>query len=250
MSGWAALRGIQGAVVFLTRIPAGGRQLDASDWRWANAHFPLIGAVVGCFSALVWTAARPFGPWLGAVFAVAATVALTGAFHEDGLADTADALGGGIESRERVLEILKDSRLGTYGVVTLVFALLLRIGIVARLDEAAPVALVLAHCLARLPPVALALALPYVTRTSESRSRDLLRAGPPQLVVALAWTVVACVVLPVGMATIAAIVIALALMSVILGLHFRARVGGITGDFLGATEQVGEIVVLTVCAWP
>ena len=114
------LRGIRAAFVFMTRLPLGGFPYRAADWRWANAYFPLVGMVVGALASATWLLCAPLGTWPAALAAVTASVLVTGAFHEDGLADSADALGGGIDERERVLEILKDSRLGTYGTTALV----------------------------------------------------------------------------------------------------------------------------------
>src|SRR5206468_2954946 len=107
------LRGGRAAVTFLTRVPVGGFPFTAKEWRWCSAWFPLVGAGVGMGAAVVCWATQAAGPWVSAVLAIAASLLITGAFHEDGLADTADALGGSpVGDREKIFEILKDSRIG------------------------------------------------------------------------------------------------------------------------------------------
>jgi adenosylcobinamide-GDP ribazoletransferase len=171
----------------------------------------------------------------------------TGALHEDGLADTADALGGATD-RERVMAILKDSRIGTYGAAALILALLLRVTLLARLDAAAPLALVLVGAVSRAAPVWLMTALPYVTAPEASRSRPLVRTGMPQLVVAtmfaaMALTGAVCLH-AISWPTAAGLAGLCALCALVLGWRFRVRAGGVTGDFLGATQQVGECALL------
>src|SRR5262245_43674495 len=101
------IRGVRAAALFLTRIPLGGSKLRAEDWSWAPAHFPVVGAGIGIVLAGFWHAVTRVGPLPAAAVVVAISLLITGAFHEDGLADTADALGGS-HDRERALLILKD----------------------------------------------------------------------------------------------------------------------------------------------
>ena len=138
------LRGVRAAATFLTRVPVGGFPYRDDDWRWASAHFPLIGAAVGAIGALVCWLALPVSPQVAGGLAVAATVLVTGGFHEDGLADSADALGGGFD-RVRVLQILKDSRIGAFGGLAIALSILLRVALLAALAARAPIALVVAH---------------------------------------------------------------------------------------------------------
>jgi len=249
MSGPAVLRGARAAFVFLTRVPLGGTYTDA-DWRWAPAFFPLVGIGVGASAAAVWIASASAGAVVASVLAVGAAIWLTGAFHEDGLADTFDALGGAFD-RERLFEILKDSRIGTYGTVALVVSIGLRVGCLAALGARAPAALVVTHCFARTPPVWLMGTLPYVTPKHTSRN-PLSGAGPAQLLLAAVWpaTIAAAAVthglfslsemLALGAAAIA--------VATLCGWRFRVRAGGLTGDFLGATEQLCECAFLLVLA--
>lgn len=249
--GCPVLRGARGAVVFLTRIPAGGFPYAAADWRWASAWFPTTGALVGALSAVTWVAARPAGALVAAVVALTTSIVVTGAFHEDGLADTADAMGGALD-RERLFAILKDSRIGVFGGLALVLTVLLRVAALASLDIAAPFALVVVHCVARVTPVWLMAALPYVTPADHARSRPLMFAGPSQVVAASAFAaaalgaaLAASVFSALDVATIAGAAAGTALL---VGWRFKVRAGGITGDFLGASEQITECSALLALA--
>jgi len=246
------LRGIRAAFVFLTRIPVGGFPYAADDWKWAAAHAPLVGAVVGFLTGIVDRALAPVGELPAAFLAIGASLLLTGAFHEDGLADTSDALGGGSD-RARVFAILKDSRIGTFGAAALVVSIGARAALVAELGPRAVVALVLAGSVSRVVPIWLMVALPYVTDDATSKSRSVLRGGRLQAAVATAWG---------GLALGAAVfhgdveperAILLVATTVLVGAvtawRYRRRLGGITGDFLGATEQLSEIATLAALAY-
>ena len=246
-----SLRGARAAFVFLTRLPLGGFPYSAEEWRWAAAWFPLVGLVLGGACAAIWTLVALLGPWVAAMSVLVASILLTGAFHEDGLADTADALGGA-HDRAKIFVILKDSRVGAFGALALVTSVAFRLVLLAELGGAtrasAPAALLLAHCLARVGPVWLMAALPYAGDAA-SKSRHVTRAGTSQAVVATvvgaagAGAVVASAG-ATGAAGALAAFTAMALATALCGLRFRARAGGVTGDFLGATEQVNEIVIL------
>jgi adenosylcobinamide-GDP ribazoletransferase len=238
----------RGAITFLTRVPVGGYPYSAAEWRWTSAWFPAIGALLGLAYAGVWAAcAATAGALVAAVLVVVASLLLTGAFHEDGLADTADALGGAYE-RSRVLEILKDSRIGAFGAAALVVVLLLRVALLARLGAGAPLALVLVECLSRAPSVWLMVALPYVTGDAAAKSRLVTRASWPQALVATLWPLVllggaaAYGLVPWGSAFVMACAATGA--GLVCGWRFHVRAGGVTGDFLGATQQVAACALL------
>jgi adenosylcobinamide-GDP ribazoletransferase len=251
-------RDVRAAFVFLTRIPVGGGPYTDQHWQSSTGHFPLVGAVLGAILAALAAALLPhLGAWPTALLVLATSMMLTGAFHEDGLADTADALGGAFD-REKLFTILKDSRVGTYGAAALVISLGLRASLLVELGAAMPLALLLSQCVARLPPIALMQQLPYVTsanpeEAAASKSRLVARATWRELAVASAWTalLVAAVWLAgaVDLGRVLAMGAALAGTTAVLGMRFRRRAGGITGDFLGATEQVSECVVLLVLVW-
>jgi adenosylcobinamide-GDP ribazoletransferase len=247
------------AVQFFTRLPtpqfAGFRPEwlnDAAKW------FPAVGLLVGALSALVlWAAGQLWPMPVAAGLALAAGAIITGAFHEDGLADTFDALGGQVD-RVKALAIMKDSRIGSYGALALVLVLGLRwAGLAALpLDLAVP-ALIAAHALARGGATALMARLPYV-REAEGKSKPLAVAlGPAGLVTALGFSLLP--VLGVLLWRPGAWPLAAAALTAALLVHgwcarwYRRRLGGFTGDALGAAEQLGEtavlLAVLAVLPW-
>jgi adenosylcobinamide-GDP ribazoletransferase len=242
---------MRAAVALLTRVPVGGFPYSDSDLRWSAAHLPLVGALVGALLAATWSVGVRAGNLVAAVVVVASSLLLTGAIHEDGLADTADALGGGT-TRERVLAILKDSRIGAFGSAALTLAILLRVALLARLGAAAPVALVLTQAASRAAPVWLMASLPYVTDGAVAKSRSIAGAGRGQVLVATAWVAALCgglcYVGAVGAVELGATWVAAAAVTLGCASCFRARAGGITGDFLGAAQQINECAILLVLA--
>ncbi|MCU0665206.1 MAG: adenosylcobinamide-GDP ribazoletransferase [Myxococcota bacterium] len=245
------LGSVRAAVSFLTRVPVGRRPLHPQDLRNAPALFPLVGGALGLLAACVFTLAAPLSPLAAAVLCVSFTAYLTGAFHEDGLADTADALGGDV-SRERALEILKDSRIGSFGTVALVLTLLARVMLLSQIQAPAVLPLVACHCLARLAPVWLMTHLPHASPDG-SKSKDLLSLDRRSAYVALvlaamalapAWWLERASLLRLGVAV--GVVLLIGLWFAVLS---KRRLGGITGDVLGATEQLCEVGVLAVFAW-
>lgn len=246
-----AARGVRAAFVFLTRIPVGGFPYAREDWTWASAHAPFVGFVVGAVVGAVDRVLLPLGALPAAFLAIGASLFLTGAFHEDGLADTSDALGGGTNPT-RVLAILKDSRIGSFGGAALILSIGARAALVAELGKSASWALPIVACIARVGPVWLIAALPYVTDVA-AKSRDLSRGGWPQVCVATLWGA-AVIALGISLGVLTewralAVFLASASITAITGARYRRRVGGITGDFLGATEQLCEIAVLAALAW-
>ena len=234
------------ALAFLTRLPLGpaGAAEPGALARAAWA-FPLAGVLVGVAGAILLTLGDRLGlPILAsALLAVAATVAVTGALHEDGLADFADGLGG--SDAAQALAIMRDSRIGSFGVLALILGVGLRVAALAALPDTrlAAAALIAAHALSRglLPAMMVSL--------DPARSDGLgAEAGRPSPAVAgIAAAIglaVALLALPAGRGLVAVILAALAMAA--LGLLARRRLGGYTGDVLGAAQQVGEIVMLLV----
>lgn len=245
----AFLRGARAATVFLTRIPVGGHPFAPAEWRWWSAWSPVVGCGVGVLMAGGYRVGAWAGPMAGAVLAVGVGLLATGAFHEDGLADTADALGGGFD-RERVLAILKDSRIGAFGAAALVVVLLWRVALLAKLDGAAPLALVLTQGMARIAPVWLMVVLPPAQL--DPKSGHAVNAGMLQAIVATGWGGVMLGLALHGsrldLVDVALIVVGLVVCAGVCGWRFHRRVGGRTGDFLGATEQLAECGLLFILA--
>ncbi|MBP7241114.1 adenosylcobinamide-GDP ribazoletransferase [Amaricoccus sp.] len=231
------------AVQFLTRLPL-PRELGWTPARMAATPrwHPAVGALVGALAgAVFWAAGLVWPPAVAALLAVAAGLLATGAFHEDGLADACDGLGGGT-ARERALEIMRDSRIGTYGAAALTLILAGRILVLASLPVAlAPLALVAGHAASRASSV-LVLATSRYVRDHGTGKPVSSGVGPRSLAVALACGLAA--VLPLALAAPLAAVAGLgglALGHVLMRSRFERRLGGYTGDCLGAVQQTSEI---------
>ena len=250
------------ALQFLTRVPV--PRWVGFEPAWLTAclrHFPLVGAGVGLIAAAVlWGALWLWPPTVAAALSVAATVWLTGAFHEDGLADTCDGLGGAV-SRERALAIMKDSRIGSYGAVALVLALVLKVATVAALTEWSPPsasmalllsALVWGHAASRAAPVVLVWRLPYAGDAEHAKAKPLaMQTDGRSVAVAIGWlAVLAGGLVALWPALALPLLVSFAAGSVATALcarWLRRRLGGFTGVTLGATQQIVELSLLL--AW-
>jgi adenosylcobinamide-GDP ribazoletransferase len=256
------------AVQFFTRLPVTGR---LADWvgfspamlRASAAHFPgvglLVGGLLGAALALLLAGLPPVpaSAWVAAVAVSVAGALLTGAFHEDGLADLADGLGGSLD-RERALEIMKDSRIGSYGALALALALLARVSLLALViglsPALAPWALAAAHVASRTAPLLLIRALPHVGDTATSKSKPLADTlSHRALAAGLGWAALAGAALAVWAPSAPWWAGALGALLAAGWMHrlLRRRLGGFTGDGLGATQQVAEVLFLLglVLAW-
>lgn len=252
MSAWPAVRGLRASFVLLTRIPVGGFPYHERDWPWAAAHAPFVGLVVGAFLGGLDCLLLPLGRLPAAILVIGASLLLTGAFHEDGLADSSDALGGGRDAAH-VLTILKDSRVGAFGAAALVVSIAARSALVAELGRAGLWALPFVGCSARVGPIWLMGRLRYVTSASSAKNLHMVGVRAVHIAGATAWFAGAATTFAVlGYVTparAAAVAIATAVVTAVTGRHYVRRVGGFTGDFLGATEQLGEIATLAVLAF-
>lgn len=239
------------AVQFLTRMPTPPLGDLPPDWlARSGKYFPLVGALVGGLSALVLLGAQVVwrsGP-LPALLALAAGALLTGALHQDGLADTADAFGGG-RSREQRLAIMKDPRLGTYGALALMFIVAIEVAALSILP--APLAaagLVCAHAGARAAAVWTMSFLPYAADPDASKvvaPRRELHASELAATLAFVLALGALLMRPVAGLTCVATA---ALASSLAARASKARIGGHTGDVLGAVAQIYELIfLLTLC---
>jgi adenosylcobinamide-GDP ribazoletransferase len=245
---WARdrLEEAQAALAFCTRLPLSPRPSSGSLVARAVWAFPLAGLVVGFTGAAIYALAHRIGlpPWPAAVVSLGATLLLTGCLHEDGLADTADGFGGGA-SREQKLDIMRDSRIGSYGVCALAVALMLRAGAIAGLAATLPVgfALLAAHSGARATmPVLMALLPP-----ARQSGLSFAAGGPPREAV-VASALLGAVIIVVCLGPLRGMIALLILAAVVAAMAWLARrqIGGQTGDVLGALEQLCEIAVLLV----
>lgn len=243
------------AVQFLTRLPV--PPFADYDPQWlhqSSRHFPAVGLLVGLLCAGVfWLASLLFTPLVAAVLSTAFGIKLTGAFHEDGLADSCDGLGGGL-TRERTLTIMKDSRLGTYGVLGLVSALLLKISLLATMPTfVAIAALIIGHTASRLCCISLLTLLPYGGEIEHAKAKPMAQQLTLlQGLLSSGWLLLAIILL-IGLLpnTMQQIGIWQWLLALLLGIVatdymrrlLRRRLDGYTGDGLGATQQLSEIAI-------
>jgi adenosylcobinamide-GDP ribazoletransferase len=237
------------AVMFFTRVPVParvGEQFGELDK--AARYFPLVGLAIGAYAGgVTWCACWLWPVPVAVVFGIFASVWLTGAFHEDGLADMVDAFGGG-STRERTLEIMKDSRLGTFGTVALVLALGLKVGcLVAFFPGVAGVwALVAAHGWSRAVSISILRLLPYA-REDEAGGKSKPLAQHLSTCSSL-WVLVTGSAGLVGMVLWLRQPWLLVVVPLSWGLRqflvwrFQVRLGGYTGDCLGAAQQLTELV--------
>lgn len=232
---------------FMSRLPVPLRWtqgLEDKDYVRCIVNFPLVGLVLGALSSVVWTVLQPWcGTPLAALFTVLALALLTGGFHLDGLADTCDGVFSA-RTRERMLEIMRDSRLGTHGGLALVFVLVAKILVIAELflrGHAVPAALAAACAAAR----GCSALMMYGHRYAREEGLGNLFIGKvsfTQTLITLALSAVVAVALT-GMKGLLALLIT-AVVVFVLGLLLKRTLGGQTGDTLGAAIELGELVFL------
>ena len=232
------------ALQFLTRLPAPSFADFQPDWiTRAARYYSLVGIVVGAACAgVLLLAGQLWSGLLPALLAVAAGVLITGGFHEDGLADTADGLGGG-QTPARRLEIMKDSRVGTYGVLALGLVLAIKVAALATLPLAtAALALVAAHGAGRVAAVMVMVLGRHVSDRDDAKYKPAPEGVRPfELLVAAAlglWPLA-----PLGWPGLAGAAVG-TLLATIVALTARRLIGGYTGDVLGGVEQACELGVM------
>ena len=273
-----ALRHFFLALQFFTRIPVTGRLavwvgFSPAMLRASAAYFPAVGAVIGCLvvaltATLMYYLPTAYAPLVAAALGTAWSVWLTGAFHEDGLADVADGLGGSYD-RERALIIMKDSRVGAFGTIAVVLALLSKVALTAMLGAVGTLwmcfALMAGHVVSRTWPLLIIRWLPHVGDDAGTKSKPLAdQISKGSLILALLWcaaalalsswvaasvlsgidgqTLTTAQVLPV-LKVLACGGLASALIFVYLLRLFARRLQGFTGDCLGTTQQLCEIAL-------
>ena len=230
------------ALQFLTRIPINSVPGFTEDWLVRCAkYFPLVGAMVGAICGIVALGTTAFFPDpLPVLFTILAGIIVTGALHEDGLADTIDGFGGGT-TRESVLEIMRDSRLGTYGAIGLVSVLAIKVAALMSMDPMSIMrVLIAAHAIGRLAGVVTLNVLSFAGDPATAKvSQTTSQMTPMEISVAVVFGLGAglLVVQPV---TFIFGALAATIGTVGLILLAKRKIGGFTGDVLGAAEQVAE----------
>jgi len=237
------------AIQFFTRIPVRlVLPFNEADLNHTSRYVSLVGLLVALLAIPFYLLGEVlYGPWPGALFAVTASILITGALHEDGLADAADGFGAG-QSVARTLQIMKDSRIGTYGTLATLLSLMAKVMLLAQLSAASAVlALLLQHGLSRALAISVMDSLAYVQEDANSKvkpvAKHLTRAD---LGVALAIALLPALWLPLP--ELLSLLLALMLVRWLSVKYLRKKLGGYTGDCLGAVQQLAELTVLLVLA--
>lgn len=237
------------ALMFYTRIPCPS-WVDHSEslLNSSSRYFPLIGLLVGALGAVVFGLANLILPFnIAILLSMAATIWITGAFHEDGFGDLCDGLGGGWSVEQR-LDIMKDSRMGAFGVIGIGFILAIKFAALTELDPTSVlIALPVAHAFSRLAPVLMMAVLSYVQIDRQSKVKPLAtQIGWKSL-----WFAVVVAVVPLYMLNVHEIIVVIAALiaGLLIMIYFlKTRLGGYTGDGLGATQQLTEVFIyLALC---
>lgn len=238
------LRAIWAAGVFFTRMPLPEiPALSADDLRRSSTYFSMIGWIVGGVAAATWFAAsRLYPPAISSGLCIAATVLFTGAMHEDGLSDVCDGFGGGT-TKEKILAIMQDSRVGAFGLVGGLLVLGLKWQTIAALPASiTPAVLIAGHVVSRAASISLMASLDYARTEGPSKARALSsRLKHLRLLFVLATGAGALLLLP---AHYYWAILPVTLLRFGASYWFNKRIGGYTGDCLGAVQQVGELVFL------
>lgn len=241
------------AMQFLTRIPMPSQPYEADALARAAKFFPLVGGLVGSGAALLYLLLAPHLPrMLAAFFILLYLVLVTGGLHEDGLADAVDGFGGGT-SREKILLILRDSRIGSYGGLALVFSLMGRLLLLASLPPAqVPYSLIAAGVLCRWTILPLSYFLPSArdsaTPESDGQGARIARQIKQATLIGatiLSFAVAAVLLKHQAIATIVSVVS----IAWLTGTYYKSRIGGVTGDCFGATIQLAEMSVYLCGVW-
>lgn len=242
------IRDVGTAIQFLTRIPVPQAAHEPEALSRSALFFPLVGLALGAFAAAVFLWLREHLPVPGAaLFTVLLTVLATGALHEDGLADAADAFGGGW-SRDQVLVIFKDSRVGAYGALALLFSVLGRTLLIGALPGTrAAVYVITAHVLSRWSILPLGCTLPSAREGTGQGARLARQVSVSSLCLGTAGTLAVVAVLLRREALVPFFVTVV--VTFLTGAYYRKRIGGITGDCFGATVQLTEVAVYCVGVW-
>lgn len=236
------------AVMFFTRIPC-GTWFGYSDemFHTSRKYFPAVGWIVGFFGAVIlYLFLQILPPNVAVILSMGATILLTGAFHEDGLGDICDSFGGGY-TVERILTIMKDSRMGAYGVIGMVMMLLLKFSLLislATIDSLFVfVALINSHTISRFMASLIVESHVYVQDIDKSKSKPMAnrKLTKGQLLYSFVLAILPIILfqdikyallIPIGWLT-----------QYFLGLYFKKIIGGYTGDCLGTTQQVCEVTL-------
>ena len=230
------------AIQFLTRLPVPhALETSTEELGKAAAFFPLVGVLVGGGAALVFILLAYVLPQAACVLcAITFTAFITNGFHEDGLADAFDGFGGGW-AKDRVLEIMRDSRIGTYGTLALIFLILGKLNFLSSLpQEQVWRWMIVAHTASRWTTLPLCSWLPYAREEGQGKL-VAKQVGAVEIVIGSVTLAVSLLLLS-RRAALAALLVT-GLVTLLSGFYFRSRLQGITGDCLGAANQLAEVTL-------
>jgi len=229
------------ALAFFSRIPVPASTPYSPELlNQSSRYLSLVGLLLGALQALVLLLAAQLLPFsIAVLLSLISGLVLTGAFHEDGLADTADGLGGGL-SLDRKLEIMKDSRVGTYGLVALFSVFLIKWQSLFALDTQAVWALVLVTGLSRATAVSLTFVLPYQQLDVVSKSKPIATSLQKRALLSI-WLFVLPFLYFIPLSLTLSLLTTLALSFSLLYFYYRSQLQGYTGDLLGAAQQMSEL---------
>ncbi len=236
------------ALMYFTRIPGiRNAPYDEAAQRQALKYFPLIGWLVGALGALtLYLGQLVLPPTIAVVGTIIAMLLLTGAMHEDGLADSVDAFGGGYD-RDRILSIMKDSNLGVFGGIALILILalktLLLLELVAHNVGLTMLAIMFTQAASRFVVLLIPATLDYVQPSPESKSRTMVGERLPISSLAFSGLIIAIPLLLLNDQAYWKGLLAATLVSAGLAFYFKSRIGGYSGDCLGATQQICESLI-------
>ncbi len=239
------------ALMFYTRIPVPTwMKHDEEMLNKATVYFPVIGWIVAGISSLVFYGASSiFNPEISILLSMVASILTTGAFHEDGFADVCDGFGGGW-TQEKILEIMKDSRVGTYGSVGLILILALKFYSLEFLDNQTLIwTLFMAHSISRFVALSFIFTLNYVREDALSKVKPIAKKLPIRdLSIAFCLAIIPLLMYLIITANFFLLLIIppLVLVHLYLSYYFKKWIGGYTGDCLGATQQISEVVIYLV----
>ncbi len=238
------------ALLFYSRIRV-PRSVVCNEQTLSEAYryFPLVGIIVGAMgAALLWLSSLVLPPSVSIVMAMAVIMLSTGGFHEDGLADFADGFGAG-RDKESILRIMKDSHIGTYGVLTLIAALLLKFCLIESLGglQDTAIAIIAVQGASRFAAVAMLAATPYVRGERSKATHASLGVSPATIAIAAIIGIAPMFLL--GWVAMVASVAVGAIAILLLRSYSLRRIGGCTGDVLGAAQQICELLLyITIIA--
>ncbi len=234
------------AILFYTRLPVPkGVKCDSETLSQSLRYFPLIGIIVGVIGyGGYWLASMILPHNISVIAAMVAMILTTGALHEDGFADFCDGFGGGY-TKESILRIMKDSHIGTYGVIGLIMMLLTRYTMLCAFDgESMAVVIILAQGASRFAPVAMTHLSTYARNEPSKSSHSALGIKMSGVVVAMIFALLPLVI--VGWKVAICYILVMSIIFTLFRRYIYRHIEGFTGDTLGALQQIGEVVFYTI----